>query len=548
MSPISTMIWLWWRRHRTGFSIIAAYAAVLSVAANTHALALTYLLVGASLLGFGMVYLFASFAGADTDIAQDGSTFPQYMLRLPVSTHTLIGWPMLGGALTMMCVWILLCRSVLQPLGLHVQELAPGAAIAVALVWTQTLCWLPISVGPIRIFSTLVILVGVTAFASLGSALGLSLPVWLSCDASLIATAYCIAVIGIGKARRGDFVVSRQRSHQSIQLTSVSRKPLFASALHAQMWFEWRRHGVSATLLALSIQLLFLPFLFFGKPIELGMLPPLMLMHTANQESVGIMVHPWAVIEVFLFAMTTIFVGAWSNTPEELRRQESAFYLCRPAPETQLIAAFVRIAVFRGFACWGIAAVFLLLSLLTPAENHGVHATLGALLGQTLSGQEWRLLIAVIVMALGLSFKAQVDGLYDRLSGSKWLQMFHAATSGFILIFFMSLLPTLAVLKPVLLRHLLEMAPTGIAGLAVAKTLCAALTLGQLRRLGLLPARNLTKIIALWSVCYFSLCALLLVLVGNVISQMQSLCAILLIMPGTRLGLAAITLNRNRHR
>src|SRR5262245_48967344 len=106
MLPISLAIaWPLWRRHHWGLLAVLGYLAMVTATASLATAlfdprAVTAILGPISLsLACPAVYLIAVFSyGFEADVNARESCFPPGLLRLPVRTAALVGWPAAYGA------------------------------------------------------------------------------------------------------------------------------------------------------------------------------------------------------------------------------------------------------------------------------------------------------------------------------------------------------------------------------------------------------------------------------------------------------------------
>src|SRR5882724_5121408 len=88
-----------WRRHSAAFSILAGYFILLVLLAHLPAttVASTTVYMFAIPFGFGILYLMGIFTHSEADVAATDSGYPSYLLILPLSSRSLVVWPMVYG-------------------------------------------------------------------------------------------------------------------------------------------------------------------------------------------------------------------------------------------------------------------------------------------------------------------------------------------------------------------------------------------------------------------------------------------------------------------
>ena len=87
---------------------------------------------------FMNILLFANSVGSMA------STYPRRMYSLPVSSRTLVAWPMLYGGGVVALLWVAGACLVYRPSGFQTPILLPALGLAATLVWLQAFAWSPI--------------------------------------------------------------------------------------------------------------------------------------------------------------------------------------------------------------------------------------------------------------------------------------------------------------------------------------------------------------------------------------------------------------------
>src|SRR5205814_1363876 len=125
------------------------------------------------------VYLIAVFSyGFEADVNARESSFPAGMLRLPVSTGALAGWPMVYGAAAGILLWLVIALFFLRPwLSLWNLQVAlwwPAALTVATLAWFQAMLWCPLGLPGLRIVLTTAVISSVIAFSQYAVEAGIS--------------------------------------------------------------------------------------------------------------------------------------------------------------------------------------------------------------------------------------------------------------------------------------------------------------------------------------------------------------------------------------
>src|SRR5437660_1107528 len=101
-TPALIFAWQFGRRHRWGLLAVVAWVVVSGVVVQVlPADGIARLVAGSTALAPAaavLMYLIVIFShGEAADVGSGASTFPRWMLTLPVSTGTLVRWPMIYG-------------------------------------------------------------------------------------------------------------------------------------------------------------------------------------------------------------------------------------------------------------------------------------------------------------------------------------------------------------------------------------------------------------------------------------------------------------------
>ena len=187
---------------------------------------------------------------------------PELRFTLPVSTWTLVGWPMLNGCLATAGGYLLLAIFANILFAAQWPLVKPLLAASAIYALSQAASWIP-ECGRLRP------LISVVISASLGvAAIGVHTysftnelpPYWQTLNWSdvplalgLILGAYATTVAGVNRSRRGQplsltkiavFLVERLDFH-------MHPRAAFASSIHAQGWYEWVSKGIAMPAVAI---------------------------------------------------------------------------------------------------------------------------------------------------------------------------------------------------------------------------------------------------------------------------------------------------------
>ncbi|MGC8643120.1 MAG: hypothetical protein ACP5XB_24945 [Isosphaeraceae bacterium] len=164
-SPALAMLWQLWNRHRLGLSIsgacllvmIAAFPPLLRAFPEPYVLAGTWIPPVLIFAYVGNLLTFTDEVGSMT------SGYPRRMYTLPVTTATLVFWPMFFATVAVVSFWFVVAVLVYRPAGFHPPLVLPALALAVGGAWAQTVSWSPVKVQYLRLVGAIIgfwILVG----------------------------------------------------------------------------------------------------------------------------------------------------------------------------------------------------------------------------------------------------------------------------------------------------------------------------------------------------------------------------------------------------
>jgi len=174
------------------------------------------------------------------------SNFPTHFFTLPVSTATLIAWPMILGGLVMIFNWFLVDQLWLKPRDIHVAFWWPAIMAISMLFWFQIISWgqYPYIFISLFLTSLMIIFFIVIVFLIFNNqekifliGIGLSLQLFI---------AWHIALKIVSRVRRG-FIVHSWHWPKKLKSSSVDldlNYKTHASSFQAQCYMESRLHGL----------------------------------------------------------------------------------------------------------------------------------------------------------------------------------------------------------------------------------------------------------------------------------------------------------------
>ncbi len=346
--PAFAIPWGVWCRHRGAFLASAVTLFAMAVAypllfATVWEPAAVLASVLPPVVVFGFVMNALLFVD---DYGSLAAGYPRRMLALPMRTNTLVAWPMLYGTATVVLLW-LATGLVYRRSGFETPPLLPALGLAAVLAWMQALSWSPIAPPGARIVLA----------AGLLTVLGAP-PLWLLATeraseftvaallAGYLAAAFVVARAGVARARHGD----EWQFQLAVPLPwwpgqRAMRRVPFRSAGRAQLWYEWRSHGLSLPLMAGTLIVLFQGYLLFQRDAGLRAAATLLLLIPMLMAGT---------MGVNLARMGPFWVPANKSFP---------FAATRPMSSGGLIAAKFRMAALSVLLTWavGIGATLLLI-------------------------------------------------------------------------------------------------------------------------------------------------------------------------------------------
>lgn len=538
-SPALAIGWQLWRRHRL---VAVAWIATLLALAAAAPVLLAIVPLESAILGsiLPVIGLFGFFMNALLFTDETGnlaSGYPRRMFALPVATRTLVTWPMLYGTVVVAVLWAAVAVLVYRPAGLGTPVLLPALGLAATMAWLQALSWAPLSPAWLRIVAAVAVVgsLGGTAWGLvlLGTVAHAGLAAFL---AVTLAAAYPLALAGVASDRRGN-AWRLWPEHLKFALGApAARRRAFRSPAEAQLWYEWRCHGL-------------------GLPLFVAMLAVLSLVLAFTVER-GSSRNPLPSLLIAMLSMPVIMAGSVGPAiarmaPVWLRqRGVVVFVAIRPMTSGQLSSAKFRMAMRSVLVTWAIALVAA--GLMIALEGRlGVVAELWQAWHVRFPG--WRA-VAVVVLAVvlgpALTWKQLTDVFPIALSGRAWLETL-AAFPLVVVVVVGLLAGTWFQGHPEHLAQFLTALPWLVAVALTLKGTVVAVSFRAALRRGLIAVPDLARAGALWlalAACAVALAALLLPAGMAPSTRGAAFLGIAAFVPLARFALAPLALDWNRHR
>lgn len=572
-SPAAALSWQFWGRYRWVAAALLTATAVLALTARLPGAVerKSIWILCLVPLGFGLLFFLSAFAYPEGDVMGRASGFPAFQLTLPLSSAQLAFWPMLNGMLAAAGAWVLIAAFILRPLGAPAPLLWPACLSAAVLGLLQALFWSPQPLPYVRVVAALVALPALIS-AGVNQALAGVDPRAIAAEYLLLClAAYGAAVRGIERARRGE-VPAWGLSRPSAPGLSASREAAW-SVERAQLWYEWRSHGLALPVAVTALcGLVSLPLLWVRDlvPIQPGGL---------GSGFGGIQVNAWlwTIQSAFLippFAAAVVGCGR-----RRLGRDGTlpSFLAARPIGEAGLVSARLKAAALSTLAAWAVMLAFGAAWASLPAREGERSAPLAVLLLGHGTGAAFLALLCTGLVLMFWTWKNQVQGMYADLAGRRWVTTGAPwAAHSLTLAGFLAYVNWVGSPRDMDLRY--APVPALVNGLlaagVVAKLAAAAWIAHRLRKRGLVSTRSLASAAAAWGAAALGVFAALWWLAsvgagadpfsGQVVNSYLAFCgagapeafhrphylgaAAVLFVPLTRLLAAPLALEWNRRR
>jgi hypothetical protein len=536
MSPAAALGWEFGRRHRWGWAAVGAYF-VMMIAIKSWAFAAGQTLTIEDDESFGLfvmgplsatlLYTIVVFTfGFSGDIAARESMFPARLLRLPISTSALTWWPMLLGAVTIVAVWFIARSLLILPPEFSVPVFYPAVLGVAFLGWAQAAIWMPYGMRGARIVVTALWLVTIDAIVIVAYAL--QAREWVICAiiAPQIPVAWLVARNAVARARRGD-VPDWGRS-RAIAGAGPPVVP-FGSAARAQLWFEWRRHGLNLPALVAMV----IPFelaLFFTT----GGAPSLIFLIL-----LGVLVTP-----AFLAKAAGATVSRSGSREHEL----PVILATRPLRSGELVGSTLRVTVASTIITWSMVAIGTAVAMMlsgTWAVLTDRVARSTAAIGAPRTAALMGLIVVVLVLS---TWRQLVQSLYVGLTGREWLAKANVFGTLFLLFLLLPFMKWTWGNKRVI-GIIWDAIPVTLFVLAALKTVLAIGVYRGLSRRGVMSDGALLATAGLWCAMVLALYATFVWFWDTTLLPRYVLALIaIMIVPLVRISAAPLAFDWNRHR
>jgi hypothetical protein len=507
---VAALAWEFWAANRRGWLIVLA--AMLGCALLLRFMAgplqgteaLRFLCFLPMVMSLILAAAFCDFTDRDR---RDGiAGFPRHLFTLPLGTSLMVTLAMGFSLLSVVGTYVAWVIFVLWPVQIETPLLWPATLLSAFVVFYQTIVWCLCGFRLTRIISlsmVATILVGVAfvptlnpeaAFWSSESKLSVTL-------LGLMAAAYGVTLVVVGAQRRGG---GRGWSVVPALIDSITsaiprRQTALTSPKAALVWMEWRRAG-----LVLPTVVLITMFWILG--------PVLWITGRGEKETL------WAEIWLAIMPMMLAFpVGMGFGKPDlwSLDLSLSSFVTTRPITAAQLISAKLRAAACSTFVAWAVvltvAPVCVYLWCDTTHWSYIWHAS------ETLYSpvSRWAVPLLLLVAAVLITWSLLVSSIWLGCSGRPGLYYsltaigLTALIAGFTYLLWWLDHPRG---QGDILVGLLPWLPWALAVFVIVKVWFAMVAARELRRRGLVSARDVSAYSCVWlaATACLALCAWLM--------------------------------------
>ncbi len=538
-SPALIMAWQIWTRHRLGLRISAAclllmvitFPPILRNFDSDLVLVLT-------LIPAALVFTYVANLLLFTDeVGNLNSGYPRRTFTLPVTTRTLVLWPMLIALIAVLSLWLLISVLVYVRGGYRPPLVLPGLALAVAMAWSQTVSWLPTKSQHVRVYSVVIGFVLLLNAPFLLLVLERASSNELTVIGLIELPAVCaLAFLGVTPARRGDewsFGLQDLSDRFWATMERLTRQPRsFRTAAQAQLWHEDRCHTWG--LKGVTYFQLFLIYMFaMTSPSRAGNKVTFFI-------TLGCLVGTPFLMASFQGASLGRMYPIWFR-----QRGFMSFLAVRPILTDEMITAKYRMAARCVLHIWVLVLVMTGSWLLFKGYA-GDMAELSRLFFRAYPGWRGPTILGLATMLVPvITWKQLTDNLVPVLTGRKWLAD-GSVLGNFFLVMCLIVAGLWCGSHPELLIRIIPPL-TWLAGAwVIIKALLALLAFRLALRRGVVRVESVLGIGALWLVLAavtLTLVHLLLPQEGLPVPRAVVLVASLCTLPLARFALAPLALD-----
>jgi hypothetical protein len=557
-SPALAIGWEIWARSRVGLMSVIGLVAAGAICANMLRESVRWSglvqAIAYTLTALSVLVTLGCFHFTEGSRRGGFGSFPKRLFSLPISTRSLVGWPMLYGAGAIVVVYLFCAGVLLRHAGRDLPLLWPSLYLIFGATQFQMILW---SLPESR-YLKLLCLSAVASIITFGwmffipSIIEGALSEWgYTGDPGTFArrlliglaltgpAAYLIALSRVRHQRHGithRAIALADFWEQSIGRLFRRRKP-FRSVDHAILWQEWRRSGLVLPIVVVVI---------FG----LTCLPALLSDGLGAQATRSILL--WLFVAPFLFAL---IIGCGYGKPDfwNIDLKIPPFSSIRPVTPGQWLAAKMKVALVSATLSWVIALYLGFLWTVFAGDLEGPKLYLERVRFFYSPAERWLMGAFALPATVVVTWALLVNGLARGMSGSKTRYRAYNLTVGLGLI---------GVLVLILWRSdnadhslhlynlwpLIAWLPTVLSVLLFIKMCVAALAWQHVLQNGLASPRSAALYFVTWLIAVGTLAILVFVLCRHTLWLRHLLMlASFLIVPltGPPLAMKAFVTNRS---
>jgi hypothetical protein len=546
-SATGTLMWEMWRRGRR-FAWLTlgnvSFCALLNLAAPQRFCASEAIQgLFSFLMVWSFLFLFGFFNYTETNSTREWNGFPYRLFTLPVRTWQLVALPMLSGVAAVEVVYVAWIKLVWTHGNIPSPEWF-GVVLGAYMVFYQTALW---TLAGFRMTRLLVLCIGGTssiAVACLPLFYKIIPSPWLSENrltlimAAMALLAFVLAWAVVARQRSGG---GRRESWLKALLDRISdalprRTKDFASPAAAQFWYEWRRAGwLLPACVAFVLGFIVAPIVWFNRADPAYM----------NYLFGRILVMP--IILAFAIGKGFARPEFWSTN-----LSLPSFLAIRPLPTGDFVICKMKVAAVSATLTWLLVSGFIAVWI-SVAGNITKMNEMFYLLRMTCPHSWLAITVLFVAGLMVLTWRCLVSGLWTGLSGNP----LHYAGSICLQITGAALFLIAWGISSNTIDWQIQYHPEVVKSVAIAVigwTLAALVVLKMWFAVfswsKITPHRS-RQYLLIWSgvtLCFVALGVLSTPWADTYRFEHLFVLAALLLMPFARLGLAPLSLARNRHR
>ncbi len=438
----------------------------------------------------------------------------------------------------MVLAWLVIAGLAYRPSGFAAPVFLPALGLAAMMACFQALSWSPFGNPWVRVVITSVLMTALFAVLTALKLAGVSIAGIAAGLLPVFVLAAILAWAGLTHDRRGDvweFGLDRIGEMLETHLRRrVRRERPFRSPMAAQLWYEWRCHGLYLLVLIAG------PWLMMGA---------LMLLVGPNPNKFPILL-------AATLGMPLVMAGTQGPAVAQMQpfwvrhRGLMTFLGTRPMRTGDLLAAKFRMVWRSVLLMWVLVLAATGLMVLAAGHRRDIVELGRAFFARYPVERGALILVLGTAMAPVLAWKQLTDAFVPVLTGRRWVGdgLTALGAAGFIAL---CALGAWCGLHPSLLPKLLAAVPWLVGVMLVLKGTISVWAYRAAVERGLVDRRQVARLLACWLIvagCVVGLGIRLLPSAAGTVSKPVMLLGLLTFVPLARFALAPLALDWNRHR